>query len=208
MDGVFMRKAWKRLGVCLLAALVVWVSALILDRQTLRQELVRLHVVGASDSVEDQAMKLHLKDAIVNSLKADLEKLHSAEEATAYLQENLPKIESLANRILREAGCADTARISLGTEEFPTRIYETFALPSGVYQALRITIGEGTGKNWWCVAFPGLCLPATTEGFEDAASCAGFSDSLTATLEGKPGYEIRFWLLDALGRVENFLHGA
>ena len=201
-----MRKAWKQLGICFLAVVTVWTLALIRDRQMLRQELVRLHVVAASDSAEDQAVKLRVKDAVVNSLKADLEKCHSAEEASAYLQENLPKIEALSNRILREADCIDVAKASLKLEEFPTRDYDTFSLPAGIYQALRITIGEGEGHNWWCVAFPGLCLPATTSGFEDAASCAGLSDGLTATLEEKPGYEIRFWLLDALGCVENFLH--
>lgn len=201
-----MRKARKQLGICFLAVVTVWTLALIRDRHMLRQELVRLHVVAASDSAEDQEVKLQVKDAVVNSLKADLEKLHSAEEASAYLQENLPKIEALSNRILREAGCIDVAKVSLKLEEFPTRDYDTFSLPAGIYQALRITIGEGEGHNWWCVAFPGLCLPATTSGFEDAASCAGLSNGLTATLEEKPGYEIRFWLLDALGRVENFLH--
>ena len=200
-----MRKAWKQLGVCFLAVMIVWTWALIRDRQMLRQELVRLHVVAASDSAEDQAVKLQVKDAVVNSLKDDLQKLHSAEEASAYLQENLPKIEALSNCVLREAGCDDVANVSLKLEEFPTRDYDTFSLPAGIYQALRITIGEGEGHNWWCVAFPGLCLPATTSGFEDAASCAGLSDGLTATLEEKPGYEIRFWLLDALGRLENFL---
>ncbi len=201
-----MRKVWKRLGICFLVAAIVWGGALVKDRQTLHRELVRLHVVAASDSAEDQAMKLRLKDAVVNSLKEDLEKLHSAEEASAYLQENLPKIEALANRFLQEAGSDDAARVSLQIEEFPARNYDTFSLPAGIYQALRITIGEGAGRNWWCVAFPGLCMPATAAGFEDAASCAGLSDGLTATLEEKPGYEIRFWLLDAIGRLENFIH--
>ena len=201
-----MMKAWKQLGICILAVVMVWTGALLADRQTLRQELVRLHVVAASDSSEDQAIKLQVKDAVVSSLKADLEKLRSAEEALAYLQAQLPQIELLANQILQESGSGDVAGVSLQMEEFPTRYYDTCALPAGIYQALRITIGAGEGKNWWCVAFPGLCLPATTSGFEDAASCAGLSDGLTATLEEKPGYEIRFWLLDALGCVENFLH--
>lgn len=206
MDGVFMRKTWKRLGICVLAVVIVWTGMLILDRQTLRKELVRLHVVAASDSAEDQAMKLRLKDAVVCSLKEDLGKFRDAEEATAYLQENLPKIEAMANRILQEAGSEDVATVRLGPEEFMRRKYDTFSLPAGIYQALRITIGSGEGQNWWCVAFPGLCLPATTEGFEDAASCAGLSEGLTATLEEKNGYELRFWLLDAMGRLENFLH--
>lgn len=201
-----MKKAWKRLGICFLAAAIVWMGALILDRQTLRRELVRLHVVAASDSAEDQTIKLRVKDAVVSSLKADMEKFQSAQEATAYLQRNLPKIEALANRILWETGCTDTAKVSLGEEEFPVRYYNTFTLPAGIYQSLRITIGAGEGQNWWCVAFPGLCLPATASGFEEAASCAGLSDGLTATLEEKDGYELRFWVLDALGRLENFLH--
>ena len=193
---------------CLVLAVTVWTCALVSDKQTLRQELVRLHVVAASDSAEDQAMKLRLKDAVVESLKADMENLKSAEEAKAYLQENLPKIEALANSFLQEAGCADTASVSLALEEFSARVYDTFTLPAGLYEALRITIGEGEGRNWWCVVFPSLCLPATSEGFEETASCAGFSDSLTAALEGEEGYEFRFWVLDAIGRLEIFLHRA
>ena len=191
----------------MLAVVLVWSAALLKDRQVLRNELVRLHVVAASDSPEDQAMKLQLKDAIVSSLQVDLDKLRDAEAAKDYLRENLPKIEALANRVLREEASDHVAKVSLGWEEFPIRYYDTFTLPAGVYQSLRITIGPGEGKNWWCVAFPGLCLPATSAGFEDAASCAGLSDALTATLSGESGYEVRFWVLDALGRLENFLHG-
>lgn len=201
-----MRKALKQVTFCFVVAAVFWLCMLIADKQTLRQELVRLHVVAASDSAEDQAIKLRLKDVVVESLREEMANLSDAEEAKAYLQENLPKIEALANRVLREAGCTDTASVTLAVEEFSTRVYDTFTLPAGVYDALRITIGEGEGKNWWCVVFPGLCLPATAEGFEEAASCAGFSDSLTAALEGEEGYEIRFWVLDAMGRLENFLH--
>ena len=201
-----MRKGMRRIVICLLAAALIWFGGLLADKQTLRNELVRLHVVGASDSEEDQRIKLQLKDAVVESLREDMASLADAEKAKAYLQENLPKIEAFANGFLREMGCTDNARVSLAMEPFSTRIYDTFTLPTGVYDALRITIGEGDGRNWWCVVFPGLCLPATMEGFEDAAACAGFSESLTAALEGEEGYELRFFLLDALGRVENFLH--
>ena len=201
-----MKKQMKRMGICLLLAMLFWTGGLIADKQTLRRELVRLHVVGASDSAEDQQLKLRVKDAIVESLQADLQKLEDAQAAREYLQENLPKIESLANRVLEEAGCTDMAKASLAVETFSARVYDTFTLPAGVYDALRVTIGEGEGQNWWCVAFPSLCLPATSEGFEEAASCAGFPDALTAALEGEEGYEIRFYFLDLLGRIENLLH--
>ena len=200
-----MKKHMKRIGICLIVAALFWTGGLIADKQTLRRELVRLHVVAASDSAEDQQLKLRVKDAIVENFQDDLAKLEDVDAAKAYLQENLPKIEALANRVLEEAGCSDTARASLAVEVFTTRVYETFTLPSGMYDALRITIGEGEGQNWWCVAFPSLCMSATAEGFEEAASCGGFRDELTYTLEGKDGYEIRFYLLDLLGRIENLL---
>ena len=182
----------------------VWIGMLIADRQKLRQELIRLHVVAASDSREDQAVKLEVRDAVIQAVQRELENFHDLDQAKAYLQENLPKIESVANEVLSRAGFADTATVSLCVEEFTTRVYDTFTLPAGLYESLRIVIGEGAGQNWWCVVFPSLCLPATSEGFEEVACGAGFSDTLTDTLEGE--HEIRFFFLDALGSFENFLH--
>lgn len=201
-----MIKALHRIGICLMLACFVWVGALIADRQTLREELIRLHVVAASDSAEDQAVKLKVRDAVIESLQTQMQNLTDMDKARAYLQEHLPKIEAVANRVLEEAGFDEVATVSLCMEEFSTRVYDTFTLPAGIYEALRITIGEGAGKNWWCVVFPTLCVPATSEGFEDVACDAGFSDDLTDTLAGEEGYEIRFFLLDALGRLENLLH--
>ena len=201
-----MKKCLKRIGICLMLVCFVLAGSLILDRQKLRSELIRLHVVAASDSAEDQALKLRVRDAVVESLEAGLADVGDVDQAKAYLEENLPKIEAVANRVLQEAGCGDLATVSLAVEEFATRVYDTFTLPAGLYDALRIVIGEGEGHNWWCVVFPSLCVPATSEGFQDTAAGAGFSDALTGTLTGEEGYEIRFFLLDALGSLENLLH--
>ena len=201
-----MKKCLKRIGICALLAALVWGGTVIADRQRLREELVRLHVVAASDSEEDQALKLQVRDAVVESLQEGLADVADVDQAKAYLQENLPKIEAVANQVLQAAGCEDVATVSLAVEEFATRVYDTFTLPAGIYESLRITIGEGEGHNWWCVVFPSLCVSATSEGFEETASCAGFPDSLTGALEGEEGYEVRFFLLDALGELENFLH--
>ena len=179
---------------------------IIADKQTLRKELIRLHVVAASDSEEDQALKLRVRDAVVSSLQQNMENIADADQAKAYLQENLPKIEALANQVLRSAGCLDLATVSLQLEEFTTRYYDTFALPAGIYESLRITIGDGAGQNWWCVVFPSLCVGATVEAFSDTAQCAGLSDGLTGALAGEEAYEVRFFVLDALGALENFLH--
>ena len=107
--------------------------------------------------------------------------------------------------MLEEAGYDGEAVVTLCKEAFDTRYYDTFTLPAGVYEALRITIGEGAGKNWWCVVFPTFCVPAAGEGFEDVAVDAGFSDALSGALTGEKPYELRFFFLDKLGELENRL---
>lgn len=198
-----MKKILKRIALCACIAGSLWCWGVISDRQTLNEELLRLHVVAASDSQEDQAIKLRVRDAVLESISEDLANVTDMEQARAYILENLPKIQKTANDALKALGCTEEAVATLKEELFDTRVYDTFTLPAGVYDALRITIGEGEGQNWWCVAFPTLCIPATSEGFEEVAAGAGFSETLTETLEGE--YEIRFYLLDLLGRVEGIL---
>jgi stage II sporulation protein R len=198
-----MKKILKRILICACLTGCVWAWGLIRDRQTLNEQLLRLHVVAASDSEADQAIKLRVRDAVIHSISEDLANIGDFEQAEQYIRENLPKIQQAANNALEAMGCDETAVASLGREVFDTRVYDTFTLPAGIYEALRITIGEGLGKNWWCVVFPTLCVPATSEGFEEVAVEAGLSETLTDTLEGE--YEIRFYFLDLLGKLEGIL---
>lgn len=202
-----MRKVLKRIGFVALLAALVWTGALLADRQRLSRDLVRLHVVAASDSADAQEQKLMVRDAVLESLRQGLADLTDVEQAKEYIRQHLPELERIANEVLSSAGSGDRAAVSLTEEAFPTREYDTFSLPAGIYESLRIVIGEGEGHNWWCVVFPELCLPATVEGFEDAAEAGGFPDSLTGALSGEDGYQIRFFFLDLLGKVENFFHG-
>ena len=201
-----MGKSAKCLGVCLLLAVSVWTWGLLRDRQYLDQELIRLHVVANSDTEADQSIKLQVRDAIVASLSEGMADIGNVQAAKAYLRENLSKIEAIANNTLQAAGVDSRAVVTLCRETFDIRKYDTFTLPAGVYESLRVVIGEGQGHNWWCVAFPTLCMSATTEAFEAAAQTAGMDENLSETLTG--GYQLRFFLLDALGRVENIcFHG-
>ena len=201
-----MKKICKRIAICACIAALIWGWSIVNDRQKLNEELIRLHVVAASDSEEDQAIKLRVRDAVVESLSDAMADITDIAQARAYLEENLPKIRQAANDTLKALGCDEAATVTLEEGVFDTRSYDTFTLPAGVYEALRVTIGEGEGQNWWCVAFPTLCIPAASEGFEDVAAGAGFSESLTAALEGKNGYEVRFFLLDALGKLEGYFY--
>ena len=201
-----MRKIWKRLVLCLCMPAVIWGITLILQKQLLQKELIRFHVVANSDTPQDQEVKLRVRDAVLKYLREDLQQLNNAEEAKIYLTETLPFIQSVAKETLESAGFFDSVTVSLCREEFDIREYDTFTLPSGVYESLRIVIGEGQGHNWWCVTFPNFCMPAVSEDFEDVAAGAGFSEKLIQTLGDKETYEIRFYLLDVLGRLENILH--
>lgn len=202
-----MKKMVKCVFACVLLAAFVWCGTVIADRQRLNEELIRLHVVANSDRVEDQELKLLVRDAIITSLRQALADVRDTEQAKEYLQENLPKLQELANKTLDAAGSAQQAVVTLCREGFSTRQYNTFSLPAGIYEALRVTIGDGAGKNWWCVVFPSLCVPQTSQGFSDTAAGAGFPDALSGALTGEEPYQIRFYLLDKLGELEKFLAG-
>lgn len=201
-----MRKIAKIFGTSILILALVWIGTVIADRQRLSDNLIRLHVVAASDSKEDQSVKLQVRDAVINALQETVTRLPDAESAKAYLNEQLPYLQEIAEGVLKTAGMDDSVTVALAQESFPTRHYDTFSLPAGVYESLKITIGEGEGKNWWCVVFPSLCLPATSEGFADTAAGAGFPDSLTGALQRDGSYEVRFFFLDCFGWLENLFH--
>lgn len=202
-----MRKIAKFVSTLLLIAAAFYLGTVSADKQVLSDNLIRLHVVADSDSAEDQAIKLRVRDAITAKLERVMEDLPDVDAAKAYLQEHLPELEQVANDVLRAAGNGCKAVVTLAKEVFPTREYDTFTLPAGIYEALRVTIGSGEGQNWWCVVFPSLCVSATSDGFEDTAAGAGFSDRLAGTLTGKQEYKVRFFLLDCFGWVENWIYG-
>ena len=196
-------KLGKLLAVLLTAVLFFGIFSGIRDKKTLGQDLIRFHVVADSNEPEAQEMKLRVRDAVLEDLRPVTGNFRSAEEAESYLAEHLPEIEETANRVLREAESGLHAAVSLRKEPFPRRDYDTFSLPSGIYESLRITIGRGEGKNWWCVVFPTLCVPAVSEDVADTAENAGFSRSLSAAVTGD--FELGFWLLDLWGKAENWL---
>ena len=200
-----MKITGKRILLFLTLVVLLWGFTLFRDRHTLNEGLIRFHVVANSDSREDQALKLLVRDAVTRELEQTMESLENVKQAKAYLSCHLEQIETLAEQTLEAAGCPQGVTVTLGQEAFDTRHYDTFSLPAGTYESLRITIGEGNGQNWWCVVFPTLCYSAAGEDWEAQAAGAGFSDTLAGALEGRKAYELRFFLLDCLGRAENFL---
>lgn len=192
-------KKWElSLAVGLVLSLVLGLTALARDTH-LNDKLVRLHVLAASDSREDQALKLAVRDRVLAETGRLLEDCRDAAEAQIRLEAGLTAIEEAGrNEVLRQ-GFDYAVRASLEKTGFPTRDYGTFALPAGQYTALRVLIGPAKGQNWWCVVFPPLCAAATSAEVSDAAYAAGLNgDDVGIMLEGREGYVLRFKLLEWL----------
>ena len=202
-----MKKWMKRFAFMTSLIAMFWIGTCVADHQKLGEDVVRLHVVGASDSEADQFVKLQVRDAVLECLKEGISEAETMEQVKTYILDHLETIKLAGDQALAEAGFLETCDVSLTKESFPTRVYDTFRLPEGIYESLRVTIGEGKGKNWWCVVFPDLCVGATSEDFKEAAQAGGFPDSLSGALIGEEQYKIRFFFLEMLGKLEKFLHG-
>ena len=202
----FMRKRTLALVLLIVSALTVSVcAALQAQQQRISEKIIRLHVVANSDSGADQAVKLHVRDAV---LAAARQALQGAGDPQRAIAQALPQLEAAANAALAAQGSRDTASVSFRRELFPTRDYDTFSLPSGVYRSLRVTIGAGGGHNWWCVIFPSLCVPATADGFVQAAEAGGFTRAEIGLMtQADEGYVLKFRSLELLQALKKALFG-
>lgn len=127
-------------------------------------EVIRFHVRANSDSEEDQALKLLVRDAILEELGPELAEVSSKEEAREVMEENLTKIEKIGAEVIQTEGYNYEINAYLTVEEFPLKTYGDLMFPAGEYEALRIDIGNNNGGNWWCVMYPGLCFVDTVGG--------------------------------------------
>ena len=184
------------LGISVLT--VTACAALQAQSQRMAEKIIRLHVVANSDSGADQAVKLCVRDAVLREAQRALSGASDAKQA---ILTDLPALEAAANAELRRQGCGETARVSFRRELFPTRDYDTFSLPSGVYRTLRVTIGAGEGHNWWCVVFPTLCTAASGEETARIAAAGGFDADETELVTDADGYVLRFKLLEWLDEL-------
>lgn len=168
----------KFFGCLLLTAVCFLTGTLAAEKLVLERDVVRLHVVAASDSSRDQARKLEVRDAVCKALE---------EVPQEGLRQALPALQALAERTLEESGQKEPVKVLFGKESFETRQGEDGALPAGTYHTLRVIIGEGRGHNWWGVVFPRLCYGSSME-----------------TWAGGQG-TVRFYALEKLGQAETWV---
>lgn len=125
---------------------------------------LRMHVRANSNSAQDQAIKYEVKEAIVEYLMPLAASCESKEEAIGALEASLSEIEKVADEVLAENGFSYTSHAEMRREEFPSRVYDGVTLEAGVYDALIVELGTGTGDNWWCVVYPPLCFSGSATG--------------------------------------------
>jgi stage II sporulation protein R len=135
-----------------------------LATSTIPKQAIRLRILANSDSIADQAIKRKVRDAVVAQMNRWVTKPMNIEEARAIIHQNIPKMEQITGNVLHQNGFTYAYKVELKSVPFPTKLYGDTLYPAGNYEALRITLGEGQGANWWCVLFPPLCFIDAVKG--------------------------------------------
>ncbi len=151
--------------IFLLINMAITVNA-VNTQKNLANKVIRLHIIANSDSKVDQEIKLKVRDEIIKELSPMLVKATNIGESREIIFSNISNIEKIANDTLKKY-CDYTASATLTQSNFPTKNYNNISFPAGEYEALKVTIGKGKGKNWWCVMFPPLCFTNSSISFSD-----------------------------------------
>ena len=183
--------------ICLILA-TLFLAVIPTDAESaLYDDTIRLHILANSDSDEDQTLKIAVRDEVLKEFSDELKLIESKEAAEKTLSSLLPEIEAFSEKIIKSKGYSYSVKVTISEEWYDTREYEDFTLPRGIYTSLRIIIGEGNGKNWWCVMFPPLCLDIATENAPPDDAIKKYSDEEISLISGG-GYKIKFKLLEMI----------
>ena len=173
---------------------------------TVRENVLRLHILANSDSDEDQALKLKVRDALLTVSEAVFEDCTSESEAALMAQNSLELFTQTAQQTVLDNGYDYSVRVEIADTWFETRDYEDFSLPAGTYEALRVIIGNGEGHNWWCVMFPSICLPAASgknDGFSNV-----LEDDTAEIVEQPKRYKARFKIVEVFEKARKSIADA
>lgn len=157
-----MRKLFTILIPALLGAFLIAVIPFVDSCRELSDDVMRIHILANSDSAADQSLKYAVRDRVLEKCSAYFDDCEDKNEAVEVTRDHLDEIERIAEREVRAHGFDYPVKAEVGQAFFDTRYYDEFTMPAGWYDALRLTIGNGGGKNWWCVMYPALCVGAAS----------------------------------------------
>ncbi len=197
------------LSVCILIAYALSSVIPSSGEEKLYSDVIRLHVIAESDSDEDQAVKLSVRDAVLEFVSDKMETAVTYDDAYALLSDMTDEIEEVASKRAAEKGHPVKAAVVFDREEYPVRYYDSYSLPAGEYMSMRIILGEGEGKNWWCVLFPPLCRDSAVKSDSDDEErfyAAGFTPEEYKIIKKGSGtkYRVRFRILEILSETFGF----
>lgn len=199
MKGLIVFAASVLAAVSLLSVIPVYGEAEIYN------DVLRLHVIAESDSDEDQALKLKVRDAVLLCVSERVSECQSYEEAYTVIEGMRHEIKLAAEKCVSENGESCEVKVELGRERYPRREYDDVSLPAGIYNSLRVTLGRGEGKNWWCILFPSICTSFAVAEKAPEYVAVGFTPSEYRMITGERGdVKIRFKLLEMLAEVFDF----
>ena len=194
----------KRTEFSVLIALVISiiitsVTSFAADCQSIRSDVLRLHILANSDSEADQELKLKVRDAILEKSPTLFGGSVSLDDAVNSAEDSLDEIKATAEEEIFANGYNYNVNVYLCDMYFETREYEDFTLPAGNYKAVRIEIGKAEGKNWWCVLFPALCIPAS----QDSAKIDDVFSESEIQVVSKPKYKAKFAIVELIEKFKN-----
>jgi stage II sporulation protein R len=166
----------------------------------LRANVLRLHIIANSDSSEDQELKLKIRDSILNESVDLFDGITDIDNAVLKAEQNADYYCEIANRVIKENGYDYKAKATVGYSYFETREYEDFTLPAGNYKSLIISLGKAKGKNWWCVIFPEVCIPAATADLSDTVT-----EESSHIAEQPQRYIMRFKIAEIYENIKNLI---
>ena len=162
------------------------------DPRVIPAHALRFRVIANSNQPQDQAVKRQIRNRVIAYIGPRLDRVTSLTQAKVVLAKAIPAVEAIATSTLRAAHMPYGAATALGPTVFPTKLYGNKVYPAGTYEALRITLGQGAGQNWWCVLFPPLCFVAMSDGDAVAATKAfpDYPPLATSYVKAPDGKEI------------------
>ncbi len=199
---------WKKWELALLLGLcaaMLWGAWSMQRQDALAQKMIRLHVIANSDSEADQALKLEVRDKVLDFTTTVLQRSADMEDAQVRLREELTRIETIARREIAAQGYDYPVTAQLASAEFPLKEYDGFSLPAGEYMALRLVIGEGEGRNWWCVVYPPLCTAAAADMPQTAIQAGLTGDDVSLITEEDTGYVLKFRSVELWEQLRQWL---
>ena len=184
-----------------LAVTLLWGAVSLQEQDDLARKMIRLHVIANSDNEADQTLKLQVRDKVLTLTEDTLRQSADMTDAEVKLTAALPKIQAAAQQEIMARGYDYPVKAELVPASFPTKDYDGFSLPGGDYTALRLTIGEGEGHNWWCVVFPPLCVSAA----EQDRALDAMSGDVRGIISDDGGRVIRFRIVELWGELTRLI---